>query len=97
MNTYIYSGPVFRFGDYFDDVDSVVTQAPTINKGYTNILYKLKCYYGLARDAKLSIDKANIIQVKKEHDRFCKECGALLTDAGDCPVCDFGENPDDFI
>lgn len=28
---------------------------------------------------------------KNPYENTCEECGAQLTDSGDCPVCDYGE------
>ena len=52
--------------------------------------------------AKLEFNKDDIQLVSsndalKDLPKYCATCNARLTDAGDCPVCDFGENPDDIL
>ena len=52
--------------------------------------------------AKLEFNKDDIQLVSstdalKDLPKYCSTCKARLTDGGDCPVCDFGENPDDIL
>lgn len=98
MNTYVYEGPLFRYGRLVDDKLHKETQAVSEGKAYANLLFRL----GPGAD----ILKQHIRKVESEIDfpeetcyNTCEYCGTRLTDGGDCPVCDFGETDllDDYM
>ena len=98
MNTYVYEGPLYRYGRLSDNRLKLETQAVSLDKAYANFLYRL----GPGSD----ILKQNIRKVEVEIDLpeetcydTCEYCGTRLTDGGDCPVCDFGETDllDDYM
>lgn len=97
MHKYSYTGPVYRFDNYFDEVfKPIITSAPSIDKAMSNIIFRLKQKYDLKPGTNLTIDKDRIEEVETpsddniKHD-YCPECGYMLTDNGECPICDYGE------
>lgn len=65
--TFSYSGPVYRFGKYIEDLfKPVYTTAQNIDQAYALLTGKIKPLYGLNRTANLSIDKKLIKQHKQE-------------------------------
>ena len=55
---YSYSGPVFRFGNYWDDIpkkDKLHTEAKSLKQAINNLTYKAKLYFGLAIDSNLTL------------------------------------------
>lgn len=97
MNKYSYTGPIYRFDNYFDEVfKPIITSAPSIDKAMSNIIFRLKQKYDLKPGTNLTIDKDRIEEIETpsddtiKHD-YCPECGYMLTDSGECPVCDYGE------
>ena len=88
MSTYVHQGPVYHNGRVWDDNYEMVTEAPTIGRAYANFLHRLGDNF--------SIFKSNIKEVKVDVPvercyNTCEYCGYVLTDGGQCPVCDFGE------
>lgn len=97
MHKYSYTGPVYRFDNYFDEVfKPIITSAPSIDKAMSNIIFRLKQKYDLKPGTNLTIDKDRIEEIETpsddniKHD-YCPECGYMLTDNGECPICDYGE------
>lgn len=97
MHKYSYTGPVYRFDNYFDEVfKPIITSAPSIDKAMSNIIFRLKQKYDLKPGTNLTIDKDRIEEIESpsddniKHD-YCPECGYMLTDNGECPICDYGE------
>ncbi len=102
MDKYSYSGPVYAFGKKIGDVQNITTKCTTYDKAYSNILYSIKKKLNMSPGAKLEFNKDDIQLVSsndalKDLPKYCSTCKARLTDEGDCPVCDFGENPDDIL
>lgn len=102
MDKYSYSGPVYQFGKKICNVNNITTKCTSYDKAYSNILYSIKKKLNMAPSTKLEFNKDNIQLVSsndelKELPKYCDTCKARLTDAGDCPICDFGENPDDIL
>ena len=102
MDKYSYSGPVYAFGNKIGDVQNITTKCTTYDKAYSNILYSIEKKLNMSPGAKLEFNKDDIQLVSsndalKDLPKYCSTCKARLTDAGDCRVCDFRENPDDIL
>ena len=96
MNTYVYRGPLFRYGRLVDNNLEKETQAVSEDKAYANLLYRL----GPGADIlKQHLRKVEIDFPQETCYNTCERCGYRLTDGGDCPVCDFGETDllDDYM
>lgn len=69
-DTYSYRGPVFNFDKYIANVE-IKTQAVSLAKAHSNILFQIKKEFGYKPNAKLTISK-NLI--KKEELKYGKIC-----------------------
>lgn len=88
MPKYMYSGPVYRNGQKVESNKQMFTDAPSIAKARANFIYKIGKGYDLRYDCISEIAPT----WEEEHpDRICPDCGNLLQDNGDCPLCN---NPD---
>lgn len=67
-DTYSYSGPVFSFDKYIGNA-SLKTQAVSLAKAHSNMLYQIKKEFGYQPNAKVTISK-NLI--KKEELKYGK-------------------------
>lgn len=111
LERYSYYGPVFRFDRYYGDInksETLYTEAVSRKQAINNLTCKAKDFFDLPRNWNLTIDEDRVQQITNREERkidkeieankraYCDVCGTQLTDAGDCPVCDFGEDPDEF-
>lgn len=65
LSTYVYEGPVYRFGNYVKDY-KLETEAPTKGRAKSNILYRIKQDMGLDRTAKIEIIDSRILEILDE-------------------------------
>lgn len=102
---YSYNGPIFRFDRFVGNI-SLETMAVSEKQAKNNFIFKAAeaCGYSRALGANFSIDESRIIERsapitepakpverKETHHEKCALCGTLLNDAGECPVCDLGD------
>jgi hypothetical protein len=98
-NTYYYDGPVYYRGHKIAARSDIYTSAPSKEIATRNILVRvsnkapdLYNYDIVDSDIEQLPDnpvKMNGYNSSKER---CSVCGYQLTDSGDCPVCDYGED-----
>lgn len=108
---YRYYGPVFRFDRYYGDIEkreALYTEATSKKQAINNLTCKAKDMFNIPRNWNLTIDEDSVRQItnnaeylldkeiesNKKH--YCDYCKTQLTDAGECPICDLGEDPDEF-
>lgn len=100
---YHYNGPLYRFERTFRAEWEGYTEAVSEKQAINNLNKKAKDAFGFLPSAKLTIDPKylEVIPVEDEDETFrdvepikttCDKCGATLTDAGECPSCDLGDN-----
>lgn len=100
---YHYNGPLYRFERTFRAEWEGYTEAVSKKQAINNLNKKAKDAFGFLPSAKLTIDPKylEVIPVEDEDETFrdvepikttCDKCGATLTDAGECPSCDLGDN-----
>ena len=100
---YHYNGPLYRFERTFRAEWEGYTEAVSEKQAINNLNKKAKDAFGFLPSAKLTIDPKylEVIPVEDEDEIFrdvepikttCDKCGATLTDAGECPSCDLGDN-----
>lgn len=106
---YSYYGDVYRFGEYLYTVPKskpIVTFAKSHGQAVSQIKYQLKNMLGYYKGSRIDIFEEDVIDegpVEPDENEFvpkkpkCPKCGERLTDAGQCPVCDLGENPWDLV
>lgn len=100
-NLYRYTGPLYEFGYLIKRDYSCQTWAPTIKRAKSNIEHKLAIdkHNGVHGKYRISGNSKfyEVIDVSPDQYEntssinYCNNCGARLTDGGDCPVCDYGE------
>lgn len=99
---YLYEGPVFMFGKYVGDVNLktyAVSDSQAINNFRAQAAKELG--YDIRKGVNISIDpdllrignqKVTIAKdISSRSYEHCLECGALINDSGECPVCDLGD------
>ena len=67
-STYVYDGPVYRFGTNIGNF-KVETEAPTIGRAKSNILYRIKQTIGLDRKAKIEIIDSRISEISNDNQK----------------------------
>lgn len=60
---YQYKGPVYRFDKYIGDSKLIETNAVSLKKAKSNIIYKIKMSLNLPANSNLSIDEKKIKEV----------------------------------
>lgn len=98
---YEYNGPVYYDGRKERDNFRMFTMAESPEKAISNILWRIAMgdkqrYYRYDLDNSKLILKELPDVAKEESDvddepHICDKCGIRLTDSGECPVCDYGE------
>lgn len=101
ITRYKYSGPVYYYGNNIGR-RTLYTVAPSRAKARHNIIFKLgdcnpteASRYDivdthLIEYNPITDDNCNLI-ANDIHREKCEHCGYELNDAGECPVCDYGE------
>lgn len=94
--TYFYSGPLYRFDKLFRRNWSSETRAVSLKKAISNFNAKAKQELGFSYSASINIDPKFVSEAEYEpsdlvHDHVCPNCGRLLNDSGECPLCDLGD------
>ena len=88
MALFKYEGPVYFQGRKIADKEELHTNAPTIKKARANFLYNLGKDYDILYNC---ISEVEPSWEEQHPERICPDCGNLLQDNGDCPLC---SNPD---
>lgn len=107
IRTYMYSGPISRFGKVVEWDWGDTTQAPSKAKALSQLAFKAGQYLGLdvgTHHVKIELDPDCVYETQDEDESYfddvshsevaapvCDKCGTPLTDGGYCPVCDDGE------
>lgn len=66
---YSYNGLVYKFGRVIGEIkEPIYTDAPSIEKAKSNIIYRIKKLYGYTSNSKLEIDEDNLIEIPNEED-----------------------------
>lgn len=97
--TYHYAGPVYYAGHKIAEKSNEYTSAPSINIAIRNILYKVAKGAPDLYNYDIVDELVKPVPVMSPKERFnptkkngkCMVCGYHLNDAGECPVCDYGE------
>ena len=97
--TYHYTGPVYYAGHKIAEKSNEYTSAPSINIAIRNILYKVAKGAPDLYNYDIVDELVKPVPVMSPKERFnplkkngkCMVCGYQLNDAGECPVCDYGE------
>lgn len=103
--TYIYEGPIMRFGKIVAWKWEDTTQAVSPEKALNNLRFKAGVYLGLnvaSHHVNIELDSKYLHKVENYDDflsdlaninnkKTCDKCGTPLNDGGTCPVCDDGE------
>lgn len=88
MALFKYDGPVYRQGRKVEDRLELFTNASTIKEARANFIHRV------GKDYDILFNCISVVSNswEEEHpDRICQDCGNLLQDNGDCPLC---TNPD---
>lgn len=100
---YFYSGPLYRFERIYVAKWEAHTEAVSDKQAINNFNSKAKKEYGFEQWAKLNIDPRYLTLSDEYEDEpdiddpnfkpapKCDKCGKELNDAGQCPVCDLGD------
>lgn len=88
MALFKYEGPVYRSGIKVEDKLVLFTNANTVREARRNFLYRLGKEEDILYNCVSVVDNS----WEEEHpDRVCSDCGNLLQDNGDCPLCSGGD------
>lgn len=100
-NRYYYNGPLYRFENLYRGEWEAYTEAVSEKQAINNLNQQAKEEFGFKPDAKLNIDPRYLELAEKEPSesdfdnvepvRYCSVCGTRLNNAGECPVCDLGD------
>lgn len=88
MALYKYDGPVYREGRKVEDNIVLFTNAPTINVARANFIYRVGKEYDILSNC---ISVADNSWEDEHPERVCSDCGNLLRDDGNCPLCSGGD------
>ena len=97
-NKYIYTGPAYHLGRKFERNKPIYVTAHSWGQARTYVVRRIAngdiiTNYDID-DSKLQLvsapDKGNNDMAPEKPK--CDNCGTRLTDSGDCPVCDYGED-----
>lgn len=96
---YGYDGPVYIFGKVQPDLAHLKTLAVSTNAAKRNFIAQLAKKYNLVvrRGVSITLDEDSIYEIFtiKKYEPIergkCPECGMDLNDAGECPLCDLGD------
>ena len=87
MALFMYDGPVYLEGRKVEDKVVLYTTASSIKKARSNFIYTV----GKAYDILYSCISEVSSWEDENPDRICPDCGNLLQDNGDCPLCSGGD------
>ena len=88
MALFKYDGPLYRQGRKVEDNKQMFTHAKTVQEARRNFLHKIKREEDILYNCISVVDNS----WEEEHpDRVCPDCGNLLQDNGDCPLCSGGD------
>lgn len=105
IHSYIYKGPIYKNGflcsEYWEGETQAVSEAQALN----NLRFQAGKYLGYnvgSHRVKMYLKPENLYKLENIDDYYdsyediepikqCDKCGALLSDNGNCPVCDDGE------
>ena len=94
-----YRGPLYRFNGIYSDEWEGYTEATSKKEAVRNLNSKAKKEFGFTSDSKLRVNP-DLVEVSEKHPndddegrdiKNCEKCGTRLNDAGECPVCDLGD------
>lgn len=97
---YHYRGPVYHFQNLLSDDWEAYTEAVSDAQALNNLTAKAKKYFGYILQTRITLNPDYLELVTGEEDipdeKFkpiakCEKCGHQLNDAGECPVCDLGD------
>ena len=99
---WFYEGPVYRFGKKFINYTYMQTKAVSEAQAINNFLFKAAeaIGYDRAKGAEVDIDREQVWSENEkdgidwpniEPIKTCEKCGKQLNDAGQCPICDLGD------
>ena len=84
MPKYMYDGPVYRGGKKEEDSVQMFTDAPSIEKAWSNFSFRV----GKNREIVYSyVHEVGPTWEEENPDRVCPDCGNHLQDSGECPLC----------
>ena len=105
--TYMYSGPISRFGKVVEWDWEGTTKAVSEKEALSHLAFKAGKHLGLdvgSHNVKIELDPDCVYKTQDEDASYfddiprnkttgptCDKCGTQLTDGGYCPVCDDGE------
>jgi hypothetical protein len=88
MALFKYDGPVYRYGRKTEDRVVLFTDAPTIGRARANFIHRV----GKENDILYNCISTVSNSWEDEYpERVCPDCGNLLQDNGDCPLCSGGD------
>ena len=105
IHSYIYKGPIYKNGflcsEYWEGETQAVSEAQALN----NLRFQAGKYLGYnvgSHKVNMYLKPENLYKLENIDDYYdsyediepikqCDKCGALLSDNGNCPVCDDGE------
>lgn len=97
--TWFYEGPIYRFGKMVQDYVHLQTKAVSKKQAINNFLFKAaeEIGYDRSKGAAVDIDRDQIWSEDEKDGidwattKTCDKCGRNLTDNGECPYCDLGD------
>lgn len=97
---YSYTGPVYYYGNKISAKSNLYTMAKDWNSARRNFVYKIangdKAYLydivdSLVKEVpQVTFDDKSELEFQNNRP-ICDICGYEMNDAGECPVCDYGE------
>jgi hypothetical protein len=89
MALYKYDGPIYLNGVNTKRNVVLYTDAKTIAKARSNFINRVGREYDILYNCITEVSPS----YEEEHpDRVCKDCGNLLMDNGECPLCGNGDH-----
>lgn len=85
MPRYMYDGPRYRNGIKVDTHFQMFTTAPSFEKARANFIHKAGRGYDILYNG---IKELSPTWEEENPSRVCPECGNLIRDNGNCPLCD---------
>lgn len=93
---FIYTGPIYHNGIKICECSNMITYAVSFKQARNQLLYRIAdgdytTHYDIV-DRYLTMLQDDTIEVEptRVYD-YCPECGEVLNDMGQCPVCEQGE------
>lgn len=85
MALFKYEGPLYRQGRKVESRVVMYTNASSIKEARSNFIYRAGKGYDILYNC---ISLAENSWEEEHPDRVCSDCGNLLMDNGQCPLCD---------